>query len=279
MELLMLDSFDQAEKDGLSSRTQRQERIAEYVLSRSFVRIQELTDLFKVSLMTIHRDLDELEAQGILRKVRGGATALPSSLFESDVRYRLNVAVREKEAIARLAASLIEPGQAVLLDASTTTLALSKLLPRVGPLTVITNCLSILQELSKVRGIRLIVLGGDFLPHHDAFAGLLTEQAIMSLHADLLFMSVPALSGNIIYHPEEELVKVKRAMLASANKRILLLDHTKFGKTALHRLAALQEFDRVIVDAGVEEAQLNELREAHVPVDIAPLEEPSVSRS
>jgi len=266
----MADLFDLPQGEAFNNRAQRQEQIADYVLHQSFVRLQELVDLFGVSLMTIHRDLDELAAQGVLRKVRGGATALPSDLFESDVRYRLNTALKEKEAIAEAALSCVEPGQAVLLDASTTILALSRLLPRVTPLTVITNCLTIIQELSKVKGIDLISLGGEFFPHHDAFAGIICEQAIAALHANILFMSASAISNCAIYHQGQEIVKVKRAMLASASKRILLIDHSKLGKVALHCLADLHAFDLIIVDAGVDEVQLNELYETHIPVQVAP---------
>ncbi len=266
----MSDVFDLPQGETLNNRAQRQEQITDYVMRQSFVRVQELVDLFGVSLMTIHRDLDELAAQGVLRKVRGGATVLPSTLFESDVRYRLNTALKEKEAIAEAALSYVEPGQAVLLDASTTILALSRLLPRVAPLTVITNCLTIIQELSKVKDIDLISLGGNFFPKHDAFTGVICEQAIGALHANILFMSTPAISNNVIYHQSQELVKVKRAMMGSASKRILLIDHSKLGKVALHRQADLGEFDLVIVDAGVDEAQLNELHEAHIPVQVVP---------
>jgi len=96
----MADLFDLPQGETFNNRVQRQEQIADYVLQQSFVRLQELVDLFGVSLMTIHRDLDELATQGVLRKVRGGATVLPSALFESDVRYLLNTALKEKEAIA-----------------------------------------------------------------------------------------------------------------------------------------------------------------------------------
>ena len=116
----------------------------------------------------------------------------------------------------------------------------------------------------------LISLGGEFFPHHDAFAGIICEQAIAALHANILFMSASAISNCVIYHQSQEFVKVKRAMLASASKRILLIDHSKLGKVALHRLADLREFDLIIVDAGVDEAQLNELYETHIPVQVAP---------
>ena len=126
---------------------ERRERIAEIVLANESVSARDLASRFDVSVMTVHRDLDELERQGVLRKIRGGATPQPSSLFESNVRYRLATAKAEKETLARFALTLIEPGQAILLDDATTTLALARLLPGIAPLTVITNYLATTQLL------------------------------------------------------------------------------------------------------------------------------------
>lgn len=250
----------------------RRERIAEHILGRDdVVSARELAARFDVSVMTVHRDLDELEQQGVLRKVRGGATPQPSSLFESNVRYRLGAACAEKEAVARFALGLIEPGQAVLLDDATTTLALARLLPGIGPLTVITNYLATIRALQAAPDVRLIALGGEYFPSHDSFTGVVCEAAIASLRADLFFMSTSAVAGGVAYHQEQEIVKIKRAMLAAATRRMLLIDHGKLGKVALHKLAPLADFDLVVVDAGADEAQLRELREAKVPFEVAPL--------
>ncbi|MDP9364408.1 MAG: DeoR/GlpR family DNA-binding transcription regulator [Chloroflexota bacterium] len=250
---------------------ERRERIAEFVLGRESTSARELAARFDVSLMTVHRDLDELERQGVLRKFRGGATPQPSSLFESNVRYRLSAARAEKEALARYALGLVEPGQAVLLDDATTTLALARLLPEIAPVTVITNYLATIQALHEAPEVRLIALGGEYLPSHDSFTGVVCEAAIASLRADVFFMSTSAVSGGVAYHQEQEIVKVKRAMLGAATRRVLLLDHGKLGKAALHRLAPLTDFDLVVVDAGADEARLRDLRETKVPVEVAPL--------
>ncbi|HEY8445532.1 MAG TPA: DeoR/GlpR family DNA-binding transcription regulator [Thermomicrobiales bacterium] len=251
----------------------RREQIAEFVLAHDFVSAKELAARFGVSVMTIHRDLDELERQGVLRKTRGGATPQPSSLFESNVRFRLHAAVAEKEALARYALNLIEAGQAVLLDDATTTLALARLLPRVTPLTVITNYRATINELCERPGIRLISLGGEYLPSHDSFVGIVCLAAIESLRADVFFMSTSAVSGGMAYHQEQEIVTVKRAMLAAAAKKVLLVDHSKLGKAALHRLAPLHAFDLVVVDSGASDEHLRELEAAKVPFAIAPLSE------
>ncbi len=251
--------------------SERQDWIADRVLLSDFVSAKELAERFDVSLMTIHRDLDELERRGLLRKVRGGATPQPSSLFESNVRYRIKSASREKDALARFALKLIEPGQAVMLDNSTTTLALARLLPAVAPLTVITNFHTILHELSAVRDIRVIVLGGEYAPRSDSFTGLVCEAAIGALRADIVFMSTTAVASGIAFQPDQEEALIKRAMLGAAARRVLLIDHSKLGRVALHRLAPLREFDLVVVDAGVDEAGLHQLREARVPFEVAAL--------
>src|SRR5574337_871378 len=116
-----------------SNQNERQEWITRYILEHGSVLIDDLVERFNVSRMTIHRDLDDLEKQGVLRKIRNGATAQPSGLFESDIRYRLNQQKAEKVAIAPVALSFIEPGQSILLDEATTLLPLVHLLPGVTP--------------------------------------------------------------------------------------------------------------------------------------------------
>ena len=260
--------FDLVGSDGERTQFQRQDRIAELVLQQPFVAAKDLAESFGVSLMTIHRALDELEARGVLRKVRGGATPQPSSLFESNVRYRLTLAGEEKQLLARAALPLIEPGQAVLIDESTTGLALARLLPERAPLTVITNSLSVMQELRSARDIKLIVLGGDYWPRHEAFCGLACEAAVSALRADVLFMSTTAISGGVAYQPDQDMAIAKRAMIAAAARCVLLVDHTKFGRVALHRLAPLTDFDLVMTDAGIDDAGLRQLREADVPYEV-----------
>src|SRR5690606_18881126 len=99
--------------------------------------VEDMANRFSVSRMTIHRDLDDLEQAGLLRKVHGGASIESSPQFESDFRYRERIALNEKRAIAALAAGLVEPGQTIILDDSSTTGVMAPLLLDLRPLTVI----------------------------------------------------------------------------------------------------------------------------------------------
>jgi DeoR/GlpR family transcriptional regulator of sugar metabolism len=246
----------------------RQDVIAEHVLTHGSASAAELAERFQVSLMTIHRDLDELERRGVVRKVRGGVTAQPSSVFESNVSYRLKSMQAEKDAIAARAVELIEPGMAVMLDDSTTSLALARRLEGITPLTVVTNFLDTLNLLATMHDIRLMGLGGDYDPMHNSFLGVSCVEAIESLQVDLCFVSTSAVSGGYAYHQEQHIVAVKRAMLAGAARNVLLIDHTKLGRAALHRVAPLSVFDRVLVDDGADAEALRSLDEHKVPYEL-----------
>lgn len=250
----------------------RQAEIAEYVLREGSVSANQLVEEFGVSLMTIHRDLDELARQGVVRKFHGGVSAQPSSVFESNIAYRLRAARSEKAALARYARTLIEPGMAVMLDDSTTTLEVARLLDDSVPITVITNFLEVIKSVSAIHAIRLIALGGEYYPTHDSFLGVPCIEAIESLRADLLITSTSAISSSHAYHQEQEIVLVKRAMMRSANRTVLLVDHGKLGGTALHQLAPLTDFDDVVVDSGASHDQIRTLRDHHVNVHVAPME-------
>lgn len=255
-----------------NAQAERQNRIAELVLRHTTVNIQALVEMFHVSAMTIHRDLDDLEQQGILRKVRGGATAQPTYLFESHLNYRLNSHLAEKQAIAAAALAHIEPGDAVMLDDSTTVLALAQKLLDTPHLTVITNFLSIVELLRPYRQFNLICLGGDYLFRHNSVAGDLCEQMIGYLRANTLFISFSAVDGGHAFHQEESIVRIKRAMVKSAARRILLVDHSKLGKQALREAVPLTDFDLVIVDAKADPEKVRSIRDLGVPVEIAPLD-------
>jgi DeoR/GlpR family transcriptional regulator of sugar metabolism len=242
----------------------RREEIAAYVLQQGEARIDDLVQRFGVSRMTIHRHIDQLAQAGLLRKLHGAVSALPSGVYESLFRYRQTVASVEKSALARAALSYIEPGQVVMIDDSSTTHALASLLPDIAPLTVITNSLASIQSLTGAEDITLIGLGGQYHPTYNAFIGHLCETALPTLRANVLICSASAAQGGTAYIQDAQVTRVKQAMMASANTRILLLNHEKFGRSALHALAPLTAFDAVLTGAALPASDAAALKAAGV---------------
>ena len=238
----------------------RRKALLDYLVPLGSAQVDELANHFGVSRMTVHRDLKILEEQGIVRRVHGGVTVRSSNLADSAILYRARLADTEKDAMARAAVERVEPGQSVILDDSTTAVHVATHIVSRKPLTVISSSLSVIDALKDAHGIETICLGGHYNPRFNAFFGYFCEQALASLRANVLFMSTSTVLGTTAYHQQEEVVKVKRALMNAADIKILLIDSSKFGKTALIRLAALTEFDEVITDSGLPPEDAEALR-------------------
>lgn len=260
-------AYTNVESPSRASRQQaRQLAISEAVMAEGSVRIESLAERFQISLMTAHRDLDELEDRGLLRKSRGIATATSTSLVESSDVYRAGQQREQKESLARTALDFIEPGQAIIMDDSTTTLHLLPHLHTKTPLTIITNTLTIMNELRNTRGITMIGLGGDYYNWCSSFMGRMTVREVAELRADLFIMSTSAVIDDICFHQTLETVDVKRAMFESASTRMLLVDGSKFEKRALHAMLPIADFDVVIVDSTTGAEHIERLRDRGINV-------------
>lgn len=247
----------------------RREEVRQRVLSEGFARVDELARLFEVSVMTIHRDLDALEADGWLTKIRGGATANPSALLEAGIPERLAALHAEKEAIAELAARQLSQGQTIFLDDSTTALSLAPYLRDHAPITVATNFLPAVLALGGAPGVDVHLLGGEYHARQDACFGLQTVESIGRLQADLFFMSTTALTHGRCLHRSEATIGVRRAYLTASTRKVLLVDHAKFGRPSPHVLCGVEEFDLVVTDDGIDPEDLAELRDRAVEVEVA----------
>jgi DeoR/GlpR family transcriptional regulator of sugar metabolism len=251
-------------------RDERQAAITEMVMAAGSIRIEDLSESFGVSQMTVHRDLDALAAQGLLRKTRGMATALASTLSESSTEYRNRLNRGDKAAVAAVALDMIEPGQSVILDDSTTGLHLAEHLSERQPLTVITNFQPVMDVVISQPELALLALGGQYYPWCRAYMGAVTLGALRNIRADIFFMSTSAVTDGICFHQHHDTVLVKRAMFESARTRVAYLDHTKFDRRALHALGPLSDFDAVIVDSGTAEEHIQALQREGTNVIVAP---------
>ncbi|MCP1200467.1 DeoR/GlpR family DNA-binding transcription regulator [Notoacmeibacter sp. MSK16QG-6] len=247
----------------------RRQLIAETVMTEGTMRIEELTERFGISLMTVHRDLDELASRGLLRKTRGIVSAAPTSLIESSDLYRSHRQPEEKKALAQAALEFIEPGQAIFIDDSTSALQLVEYLPERVPLTIITNSLRLMNAVKDIADLNLIALGGEYHGWANAFMGRATTSQISRLRADMVIFSMAAVTDDMIFHPSAEVVETKRAMIDASAKSVFLVDHTKFERRALYGLGALSEMDAVITDAGTSDTHLQRMRSNGINVIVA----------
>ncbi len=254
-------------------REERQQLIVNLLVEDKTVEVDDLAERFSVSKMTIHRDLDDLEQAGILRKVRGGATIDAGTQFESDFRIRERQGGEAKVAMAQEALAQVEPGMTVMVNDGSMAAVLGEMLLRKRPLTVITNNAAIMERLKGENGITLIALGGIYSAKFNAYLGVVTEEALSRLRADIAFISTPAVSGRLAYHMDDNVVRAKRAMISSSARSCLLVNHQRIGHTALHVMADLADFDTIITDSAPTAAVLNEFDRVGIKLTIAPAQD------
>jgi DeoR/GlpR family transcriptional regulator of sugar metabolism len=233
---------------------QRQQLIAEEVRRRGAVRVSELTELLGVSDMTVRRDLDVLASSGLVEKVHGGATALRRpSTHEPGFEAKSHRQLEEKEAIARAAAELVDPGRAIGLTAGTTTWRLAHHLLDVPDLTVVTNSIQVANVLDREpRPDRTVVLTGGVRTPSDALVGPVAVATLRALHIDVLFMGVHGMADDAGFTTPNLLeAETNQAFVSTAERVVVVADHTKWGVRGLSRIARLAEAHVLVSDAGL----------------------------
>lgn len=247
-------------------RQQRLATMAEYVLERGTLSVEDMAERYGVSTMTIYRDLAELERSGVVTRTRGTVTARATSFSEASSSFRSALNTPIKERLARRAADEVHAGSTIMLDDSTTVLRMVPLIDERGPVTVVTHSQAVAAAAASLRSVRLFITGGRYRPELDSLYGATTLATIRSLHATTCFMSTTSLRGGQLYHPLEENVDVKRAMIESSARSVLVLDSSKFGIGATHRVIGVEAFDLVIADTNAPGEELDIMRDAGVEV-------------
>ena len=226
---------------------ERRNLILEKLQAEKRVVVSELSQLYEVSEETIRRDLDKLEKEGLATKSYGGAVINVSIDLPFNIRKNQNVS--GKQQMADIAASLVQEGDHIFLDASTTAVFIAKALKEKERLTVITNSMEILLELSDVSGWNIISTGGVMKEGYLAFLGSKTEDAIRSYYVDKVIISCKALDHEWgIMESQEAFGTTKKAMIASGREKILVVDSTKFDQTAFSVAGKLRDIDVVVTD-------------------------------
>ncbi|MEW9550352.1 DeoR/GlpR family DNA-binding transcription regulator [Nonomuraea sp. NPDC050783] len=228
--------------------------------------VRELASQLGVSPSTIRRDLEVLDRDGTLRRVRGGALASVDADAERPFSEVAGADEQDKEAVAERAAGLVRDGDVVLLDIGTTTMRLARRL-RGRRVTVVTSSLAVLDVLRCDPEVELLLLGGMVRRPYHSLIGVLTEAALKQVVADRVFLGVSGVrpDGQLVDTTLAE-VPLKRAMIAAAGQVVLLVDRHKFPGTGALRVCGPEDVDVVVTNDGADPATLRRLAAAGAEV-------------
>lgn len=253
---------------GDRGRARRQALLERLRVSR-FATVAQLSAALGVSEVTVRRHLQQLEDQGLVVRTRGGAMVVSGPLEEPGLTAKQGLQAEEKRRIAAAAAALVEDGDAVALNAGTTTAALARVLAARKGLTVVTNSLPVVVALAS-SDVQLVVVGGQLRSRSLALVGPLALQALAEIHVSKAFIGVNGLSlQHGITTPNLEEAMVNRAMLRAAERVIVVADRTKFGRVAFSRIAQLDEIHAVVTDREAPPDVVAALRERGIEVILA----------
>ncbi|WP_149182851.1 DeoR/GlpR family DNA-binding transcription regulator [Streptomyces sp. TRM49041] len=252
---------------------QRRALILDEVRRHGGARVNELTRKLNVSDMTVRRDLDALARQGVIEKVHGGAVPVTDArTHEPGFEAKSALEPGAKEDIARVAAAMVAPGSAIALSGGTTTYAVARRLLEVPGLTVVTNSVRVADVFHTAQGAEpggeprpgsaTVVLTGGVRTPSDALVGPVADQAIGSLHYDVLFLGVHGVSVEAgLSTPNLAEAETNRRLIRSARRVVVVADHTKWGTVALSSFGRLEDVDTLVTDAGVSEEVRAEMAE------------------
>jgi DeoR/GlpR family transcriptional regulator of sugar metabolism len=253
---------------------ERQNKIVELVLENGTIDIPEICELFDVSEMTARRDLNELDRQGLLRRVHGGATANLGRSYEPSFNTRSVKNQSAKTAIGLKAAELIYDGDSIALDVGTTTLEIVHGLRGKRNLTIVTSCLQIatkvVDQISLEIDARLVLTGGIVRPRELSMIGPIPEQVYQELHVDKAFIGIGGVSledGLTEYNIED--TQIKRMLIRSAREKIVVADGAKFGVTTFASVGPLNAIDKIVTDKSAPMHLIENIRRQGVEVILA----------
>lgn len=226
----------------------RLDLILEYLKQHNLVTVEELVQALSVSAATIRRDLIKLDKTGVISRTHGGVTLNRFIPVQPTTLEKNQRNLREKRAIAKVAARIIEPGNTILLDAGTTMLELARELTHI-PLRVVTTDLHIALFLSEFKQIEVIIIGGRIDDSSQSCIGEHGRVLLRSIYPDIAFISCNSWSlDKGITTPTEEKAGLKRDLMMNATRSVMLADSSKYGKWSLFRVAQIDEFTDIITD-------------------------------
>ncbi|HKJ67103.1 MAG TPA: DeoR/GlpR family DNA-binding transcription regulator [bacterium] len=234
--------------------SQRRQRILELLTEDGSARVSELSDIFKVSEVTIRQDLTQLEQEGLIVREHGGAylQSLPDQVRSFSFQHTENM--EKKQRIGRKAVEFIRNGDSIILDSGTTVTEVARNINGYSDLTVVTNAVNIPFILGGQPGITVLVTSGEFKAPTLSLTGQKAADFFDNLHVDKLFLATAGITLRAgLTYPSLSDLPVKRAMIEAASTVYLVADSTKLGVQSLASLGALALIDYLITDDGITE--------------------------
>jgi DeoR/GlpR family transcriptional regulator of sugar metabolism len=256
-------------ENGVLSGEARRDRIIEELRRQDEVSVAGLSMQLGVSDVTVRKDLQLLEDQGYLTRVRGGAVFSGRGQLELRFAARQQICLEEKRRIAVAAARYIQPGSTIFLDGSSTVFQLTRMLRHIQGLTVVTNGLYTALELSFAPEVTTIVVGGILRKQSSSLVDLLSPEMLRRLHVDTAFLSG---RGFTVEHGlmESDLreAQMKRALAKSAREVVAMLDHTKVGDVFIASSVLPEEIDRLLIDNALAPEKAAAIRAANIQLEL-----------
>lgn len=228
----------------------RRKRILQTLEQNGQIEMVEVSKKLDVSVITIRRDLDMLEKEGVLVRVRGGAV-LPDNWDITPYTTKESCNLEQKRAIASVAATMVRPNTSIFLDTGSTMLSIARCLVEEipGSLTTCTNDLKIAMELGEHQEFTVVSLGGELKTHGYYVAGHFAEEMVRELRADIAFIGCDSVSLRFgAMTSSRDLIPLKKALMSSSRRSVLVCDSSKFGRMSFAAIAPLTAFDSIITD-------------------------------
>jgi DeoR family transcriptional regulator of aga operon len=249
---------------------ERRQHVLATMQQQGRVLVSELSETLGISRITIRKDLDYLEAKGLVQRTHGGALAPQSgSLLDPSLQEKAHRRLKEKQSIAEAAVKLVHEGQCVLLDSGSTTTAIARALRSFSHLTIVTNAANIAAELAGTD-FEVILTGGTLRKNSFSLVGPLAEDLLREIHADILFLGVDGFDPRIgVSTPNLLEARVNRAMVKAARKIVVVCDSTKFSRRSLAFIVPPSAIHVVITDKQLTAEDAEALQSAGIETILA----------
>jgi DeoR family transcriptional regulator of aga operon len=244
----------------------RRVKILEVLNSEGQVTVSELSKKFNVTEVTIRNDLSHLAGKELLIKTRGGGLKAQRVGIDQHLNDKAKINSKEKQAIGKKAAELINDNDTIIIDSGTTTIEIAKNLSRIKNLTVITNALNIASQLIQDE-IKVILLGGILRTASLSLTGPIGENSIKNFYCDKCFLGVDGIdSQSGIYTPNLEEAHLNRMMINASKEVIIVTDSNKFKRKSFAHIAPITKVNMIVTDSKIPENELKNLQSMGIKV-------------